>query len=90
MDIEKKEKNRPSPSQYENTKFDERYIKPPKTCYVQNATKYSYVDEINFIEKQKPMIYEPIKLVSNLFPFLIVVCTEGQNKEEDHRVENKG
>lgn len=51
MEIEKKEKNKPSPSQYENTKFDERYIKPPKTCYVQNAIKYSYVDEINFVEK---------------------------------------
>ena len=51
MEIEKKEKTKPSPNTYDNTKFDEKYKKPPKTCYVQNASKYSYVDEINFVEK---------------------------------------
>ena len=66
MDIEKKEKHKPSPSSYESTKFDERYIKPPKNCFVQHAAKHSYVDEINFVEKQKPFIYEPVKLVSFL------------------------
>ena len=34
MEIEKKEKNKPSPNQYNTSKFDEKYDKPPKTCYV--------------------------------------------------------
>ena len=60
LDIEKKAKLVPGPAQYDTARFDEKYVKPPKTSYTKKAEKYSYVDEIQFVAKQTPLIYEAI------------------------------
>tara|TARA_B100000780_G_C20948189_1_gene378231 strand:+ start:83 stop:337 length:255 start_codon:yes stop_codon:yes gene_type:complete len=46
-EIEKRSKLFPvGPDKYENTRFDEKYVKPPKICTTQKDRKYTYVDEI--------------------------------------------
>lgn len=50
-EIEKRSKLVPGPDKYENTRFDEKYNKPPKNCYTQKDSKYNYVDEIQFLQK---------------------------------------
>lgn len=62
QEIVKKSKAIPGPSVYNKTTFDEKYVKPPKVCYKQNAEKYSYADEIIYVEKKKVLHYDPITL----------------------------
>ena len=48
---------------YNITKYDEKYTKP-KQGQSNKAEKYSYLDELLFLGKQKPGIYDSINLVS--------------------------
>ena len=53
---------------YNVTSYDEKYLKPPKQGLSDKASKYSFADELVFLGKEKPGIYDSIKLVSfNIF-----------------------
>lgn len=76
----------PGVAQYETTKYDERYVKPAKHGSSNKAQKFTYVDELQFVGKQKPGIYDLVKLVS----FSNVIIFLGHPQEKNHTMENQG
>jgi hypothetical protein len=63
-DLVKNAKKSPGVAHYNITKYDEKYLKPAKLGNMDKQDRFTYVDSIMFEGKQKPGIYDSVKIVS--------------------------